>query len=281
VDPLWTLFAELWWVAPVIVGAGALGWLGMRGQRTAGARRLEVEAAKRDVRSARDAVTRSRADVAVAHADLVRSQAERSARRASDREVATARRALQIARQSAKSAAAALQARRLSLHAARANVPRHDADPAEYPLAKVIAAHNTVLARWMEYETDPALLIAFPAMSDGRSPLLAAFLQDQAQAQWLRPASAGARMTPADFAAYRDAVRRAEKAFDAAEDGVLRAAGARPSTPLGPVHWTDAAQDLLANAQRAVAWSAEAMARMSEVGRTWPVHSRRTNPPAS
>ena len=282
-DPLWTLVAGLWWVAPVIVGAGALGWLGVRGQRTANARRLEVEAAKHDVRTARDAVVRSRAEVAVAHADLVRTQAERSARRASDRDVATARRALQLARQSAKSASAALQARRIGLHAARASVPRPDADPAEYPLARAIAAHNAVLARWMEYETDPALLIAFPAMSDGRSPVLAVFLREQAQAQWLRPASASVRVTPADYAAYRDAVRRVEKAFDTAEDGILRAAGARrPAAPLGPVHWADAAQDLLANAQRAVAWSAEAMARMSEAGRsTWPMPPRRTNPPAS
>ncbi len=117
----------------------------------------------------------------------------------------------------------------------------------------------------MEYETDPAKQIAYPEMSDGRSPLMAAFLREQSVAQRLRPASATARMTPADFAAYRDAVRRVESAFDAAEDSALRQASGQ-AKPLGYEfgHWADTAQDLLWSAQRAIAWSAEAMARVSD-----------------
>ena len=126
------------------VGAGALGWVGLRGQRSAGARRLELDAARHDVRKAHEAVTRRRAEVAVAHAELVRTQSERTTHRATEREVAAARRALQNARQTARSASAALRARRESLRAARATVPHVGTDPAEFPLARVVAAHNAV-----------------------------------------------------------------------------------------------------------------------------------------
>ncbi|KRA25113.1 hypothetical protein ASD65_12275 [Microbacterium sp. Root61] len=260
-DPLWAFFAEVWWIVPLTVGAGTLGWFGLRGQRTAAARRLELDAAKHDVRAAREAVTRGQADLAVAHAELVRAQADRSIRHGSDRDVAAARRTLQNARQTAKSAAAGLRARQASLRAARATVPHVGADPSDYPLAKVLRAHNAVLVRWMEYDTDPAKAIAYPAMSDGTAPVMAEFLHEQSQAQWLRPSSADARMAPADFAAYRDAVRRVERSFDAAEDQVLgRTSNRAPFTGT----WVDTAQDLLANAQRAVAWSAEAIARVSD-----------------
>ena len=269
-DPLLAIVAGMWWVVPVTVGAGTVGWLGLRGQRTAGARRLDVEAAKHDLRAAHQAVARSRAEVAVAHAELVRVQAERSARRADDRQVAAARRALHGARQAAKLSSAAVQAQRMALHAARVSAPHVGADPAEYPLAKLMAAHSAVLARWMEYETDPTLMIGFPAMSDGRSPVMAAFLRDQAQAQWLRPASASARIAPGEYVAYRDAVRSMERSFDAAEQEVRGDATGRPGIPFGAGAWIDTAQDLLANAQRVVAWSTEAMARV-----------RRPGPPAS
>ena len=281
-DPLLALFVDVWWIAPMTVGAGALGWVGLRGQRSAGARRLELDAARHDVRKAHEAVTRRRAEVAVAHAELVRTQSERTTHRATEREVAAARRALQNARQTARSASAALRARRESLRAARATVPHVGTDPAEFPLARVVAAHNAVLARWMEYETDPAKLIAFPAMSDGRSPVMTAFLREQQQAQWLRPASADSRMTPADFAAYRDAVRRLERAFDSAEYEATRQASGRPAPDSGSDrlgNWADTAQEVLWNAQRAVAWSAEAMTR--DGAWPWQMHARRTKPPAS
>jgi hypothetical protein len=234
------------------------------------------------VRAAHEVMTRRRAEVAVAHAALVRTQAERTSSRATDREVAAARRALQNARQMSKSASAALRARRESLRAARATVPHVGTDPAEFPLPKVLDAHNAVLARWMQYETDPAKLIAFPAMSDGRSPVMTAFLREQQQAQWLRPVSRDARMAPADFAAYRDAVRRLERAFDAAEHEAIRQASGRPESTSGSDHtgnWADAAQELLWNAQRAVAWSAEAMTR--DGAWPWQMHGRRAKPPAS
>ena len=221
-DPLLALFVDVWWIAPMTVGAGALGWVGLRGQRSAGARRLELDAARHDVRKAHEAVTRRRAEVAVAHAELVRTQSERTTHRATEREVAAARRALQNARQTARSASAALRARRESLRAARATVPHVGTDPAEFPLARVVAAHNAVLARWMEYETDPAKLIAFPAMSDGRQPLTAAFLRAKRVADGLRPASAKARLSKDQLTEYRNAVADYEVAFDVAERDARR-----------------------------------------------------------
>lgn len=264
-DPL--LLAQLWWLAPAAIGAGTVSWLGLRGQRTAGARRLAVEAAKLDVRSAREAVTRGNADVAVAHAELMRAKAERATPRGSERAVIEARRLLQDARQNAKSAMAGLRARQAGLRAARGTVPSPRADPEDFPLAKVVGAHNAVLVRWMEYETDAAKLIAYPAMSDGGSPVLAEFLHAHSQAQWLRPSSADARITPAEFAAYRDAVKRVELTFNAAERDVTRAASGRPYSAFsaaGAGAWVDTAHDLLLNAQRAIAWSAEVVARVSD-----------------
>ena len=89
-------------------------------------------------------------------------------------------------------------------------------------------------------------------------------------------------MTPADFAAYRDAVRRLERAFDAAEYEATRQASGRPAPDSGSDrlgNWADTAQEVLWNAQRAVAWSAEAMTR--DGAWPWQMHARRTKPPAS
>src|SRR5690606_19199498 len=44
-------------------------------------------------------------------------------------------------------------------------------------LERLMHAHDEVTARWLDYELDVAKLIAFPAMSDGRQPLTAAFLR--------------------------------------------------------------------------------------------------------
>ncbi len=284
-DPL--LLAQLWWLAPAAVGAGTVSWIGLRAQRTAGARRLAVEAAKLDVRSAREEVIRGNADVAVAHAELLRVKAERAAPGGSERAVAEARRLLHNAKQNAKSAMAGLRARQVSLRVARGTVPSPRADPQDFPLAKVVNAHNAVLVRWMEYETDAAKLIAYPAMSDGSSPVLAEFLQAHSHAQWLRPSSADARMTPAEFAAYRDAVRRVELTFNAAESDAIRAASGRPypAFSAGSAAWVDTAQDFLLNAQRAIVWSAEIVARVSDGAATaserFPRRAAKKNPPPS
>lgn len=120
-------------------------------------------------------------------------------------------------------AKAAVQAAKAS---ARSVAPRPTGAAAESDVRaavqRVLDAHDTVTRRWLDYELDVAKLIAFPAMSDGREPLTAAFLRAKKVADGLRPASADARISAADLTAYRDAVTDAEVAFDVAERDARR-----------------------------------------------------------
>lgn len=87
-------------------------------------------------------------------------------------------------------------------------------------LARAVAAHDAVTARWLEYELDVAKTISYPAMSDGRQPLTAAFLRAKKVADRMRPASAGA--TPEQLADYENAVTDYEVAFEVAERDARR-----------------------------------------------------------
>ncbi|MFE5408112.1 hypothetical protein [Microbacterium sp. NPDC056569] len=89
-------------------------------------------------------------------------------------------------------------------------------------LDRLFATHDAVTARWLEYELDVAKIIAFPAMSDGRQPLTAAFLRAKRIADGLRPASAKARLSKEQLAEYRNAVADFEVAFDVAERDARR-----------------------------------------------------------
>ena len=89
-------------------------------------------------------------------------------------------------------------------------------------LERLFATHDAVTARWLEYELDVAKTIAFPAMSDGRQPLTAAFLRAKRIADGLRPASPKARLTKEQLAEYRSAVADFEVAFDVAERDARR-----------------------------------------------------------
>jgi hypothetical protein len=89
-------------------------------------------------------------------------------------------------------------------------------------LERVFAAHDAVTKRWLEYELDVSKLIAFPAMSDGRQPLTAAFLRARKVADGLRPASATAKVSAQQFAEYRSAVTDYEVAFEVAERDARR-----------------------------------------------------------
>src|SRR3954452_18846074 len=84
------------------------------------------------------------------------------------------------------------------------------AAPQEIPpnqlLERLLAEHDEITARWLDYELDVAKLIAFPAMSDGRQPLTAAFLRAKKMADALRPASADAKVTDQQVSEYLDAV---------------------------------------------------------------------------
>ncbi|MFJ6651701.1 hypothetical protein ACIQLJ_02765 [Microbacterium sp. NPDC091313] len=89
-------------------------------------------------------------------------------------------------------------------------------------IARLTTAHDAVTHRWLEYELDVSKLIAYPAMSDGRQPLTAAFLRAKKVADSLRPESAKEHLTPRGIAEYRDAVTDYEVAFDVAERDAKR-----------------------------------------------------------
>lgn len=89
-------------------------------------------------------------------------------------------------------------------------------------LERLFSEHDEITARWLDYELDVAKLIAFPAMSDGRQPLTAAFLRAKKIADTLRPASADAKLSEGEIAEYVDAVGDYAVAFDIAERDARR-----------------------------------------------------------
>lgn len=281
--------AQWWWAAPVVAG-GAAAWAGLRMTRRVrvpramsrgAARRLELDAALHDLREAEDAGVRNHAEVQAARADLARLQAVQSGSGAvSAAAVAGARRRMQIAQQEVKAVAADIRARRAAVRAARITLPPLSAGPEAQPLARLMRQHDAVLVRWMAYETDPALAIAYPSMIDVRSPMLAEFLREQSLARDLRPSSPTARTPPASFAAYRDSVRRLQQAFDAAEFDARRRAGEVPTVMPDVVAdaWNGIAQGLADGVQQAFTRSVEALrdraAARTERPPTWGVPPR-------
>ncbi|MDQ0644718.1 hypothetical protein QFZ46_002878 [Microbacterium murale] len=238
-DPL-LLAVEWWWIAPAVVGAGAVTAVGARRRGSASGRRLAFDAARDDLKEAQYKAAERRRAVKLAQAEHARLVAERMASRASTAEVSSARRVLKQAEQDARAAAADVRARRVQLNVARAEIPLASKRE-RYPLARLHRAHDAITARWMEYETDPAKLIAYPTMSDAKDPATAAFLSASRHAQDLRPA-VGTRTTTEEFAAYRDAVAQLERTFDVAEYATkARAAGRDPNA--APV-WQDTAQQV-------------------------------------
>ncbi len=258
-DGILALVAEWWWIAPAAGGAGAIGWAGVRRGRPS-QRRLELDASRLDLREAQEGVIRSRALLKVARAELLRAQADKTASRAPAGAVGEARRRVHQAERDARAAVAELKARRAGVHAAKAMLPRGRVDPDDLPVARLMAEHDRLTARWMEYETDPARAIGFPAMTDARWPPIELFLRELQRASWLRPPARDSRMAPADFAAYRRAVRRATDAFEAAERAARRGA---PDDPGADTErsWSEIAQGLIDNANRAIARSTEAWNR--------------------
>ncbi|MBT2513430.1 hypothetical protein [Arthrobacter sp. ISL-30] len=84
-------------------------------------------------------------------------------------------------------------------------------------VVSLIAAHDSVNHRWLDYELDVGNLIDFPLMTDVREPLTVAFLRAKKEADGMRPASPEDITTPARLAEYRAAVHNFEVAFDVAE----------------------------------------------------------------
>lgn len=100
-------------------------------------------------------------------------------------------------------------------HRAAASAPEPAIGDADL-LERLTTEHDEITARWLDYELDVAKLIAFPAMSDGRQPLTAAFLRAKKTADALRPAT-GAKVSVQRIGEYLDAVGEYAVAFDVAE----------------------------------------------------------------
>ncbi|WP_307321642.1 hypothetical protein [Microbacterium sp. SORGH_AS_0862] len=215
--PLLEFLAVWWWTAPAAAGAGTVGYVAATtGRRRA--RRLALDAARHQEQHAVRELLGARARTRAAQAEV---QAARATRSASHSE---ARRALNQAREAQRTATLLLRAARTRVKAERAQLAARDA---ELPLARIVREHDTIAARWLEYETDVELAIAVPQMSDPHHPATAAYLQAMQRAQWLRPPNGATRMDPADYVAYAAAVRELNDAFAAAETAALRASAER------------------------------------------------------
>jgi hypothetical protein len=99
---------------------------------------------------------------------------------------------------------------------------RQQANSSKELLERLFAEHDEITARWLDYELDVAKMIAFPAMSDGRQPLTAAFLRAKKTADALRPSTADAKITEQQVAEYLDAVGNYAVAFEIAEKDARR-----------------------------------------------------------
>lgn len=222
-EPVFEALGAWWWVAPAVISAGAVGY-GILTANRRRARRLEVDAARQEVATAQAAIVAARADVRQAQAQLLAEQADRGTWVPAFLSAPDAHRDLQNAKRAHRSALLTLRARRIAVTAARARMHATAGEPAGTPLSQAMARHDAITARWLDYETDVAKLIAYPKMTDARHPATGAFLIAQREATRLRPASPVARVTLAEYLSYRDAVQSLETAFTSAEREARRTA---------------------------------------------------------
>lgn len=242
-EPL-ILLSEWWWTAAVGIGGITAGGIAVRRRSVRSGRRLEVDAARLDLKAAQQRAVERRMAAKLARAEVTRLSAERSARRATSEQVAGARRMLRDRENDAKAAAADVRAKQVRLSAARAAVP---AASAPRPLDRLQAQHDAITAQWMRYETDPALQIAYPAMTDVRQPATAAYARAAGHAVESRRAATSSRTAEA-YAEYRDAVSDLERALEAAEYSARVQAGEAPSAS----NWQGAAHDLISRSTEAI-----------------------------
>ena len=143
---------------------------------------------------------------------------ERSSKRRHERRLETLRMKAQLK-------TAEIEARALTQQAKRRGPSVVDTTASVAPsdlVARLFAEHDEITARWLDYELDVAKLITFPAMSDGRQPLTAAFLRAKKTADALRPASADARVSEQQVTEYLQAVGDYAVAFEIAEKDARR-----------------------------------------------------------
>ncbi len=134
-------------------------------------------------------------------------------------------RRLETLRIKAQLKTAEIEARALTQQAKRRRPTVVDTTASVAPadlVARLFAEHDEITARWLDYELDVAKLIAYPAMSDGRQPLTAAFLRAKKTADALRPASADAKVSEQQVTEYLQAVGDYAVAFEIAEKDARR-----------------------------------------------------------
>ncbi|WEK61676.1 MAG: hypothetical protein P0Y60_02625 [Candidatus Microbacterium colombiense] len=134
-------------------------------------------------------------------------------------------RRLETLRMKAQLKTAEIEARGLTQQAKRRGPSIIDTTASVAPndlLVRLFAEHDEITAHWLDYELDVAKLIAFPAMSDGRQPLTAAFLRAKKKADALRPPSAEAKVSEQQVGEYLQAVGDYAVAFEIAERDARR-----------------------------------------------------------
>lgn len=99
------------------------------------------------------------------------------------------------------------------LRTTRQRVRQRAVEAVEARMAALRSRHDDVVDRWLAYETDPALQIDYPQMTDVRHPAAAAVVRAMRRANDARDGT--------DEARYTDAVIRLEQAFAEAERRAL------------------------------------------------------------
>ncbi len=242
-DPVLLVFGTFAWIAPAVVTGGAVAY-GVLTTPRRRARRLDLDASRRESATAYTAYISAKAEARSANAQVLaaRARATSPARSLSDPGVIEARRQLQTAKLHERSAVLLLRATRSRVKASAAQY-RAAGSSAPLPVEKLMAAQDAVTARWMEYETDPGRALSFPQMLDASHPSTLAFLRAHRAAKELRPASAREKMTPETYLAYRDAVRAVEAAFSVAEQDAHGTT--RSSLPQSWARVAEAARDAI------------------------------------
>lgn len=106
--------------------------------------------------------------------------------------------------------------RRVELYKLR-NQARESERASAADVEALVATHDAINKRWLDYELDVGKLIEFPLMTDVREPLTVAFLRAKREADGMRPDSAADVASPTRLEAYRKAVNSFAVALDVAE----------------------------------------------------------------
>ncbi|SFS15237.1 hypothetical protein SAMN04487783_1994 [Agrococcus baldri] len=125
--------------------------------------------------------------------------------------------------------------------AADAEADRADRDR---QIDRILADHDEIDRRWLDFELDVAKLIDYPLVTDMREPLTQTFHRAKRVADGLRPAERGELRAAGALERYREAVRDYEVAFEAA----VREAKRRAQSG-----FSDAERSRLESAQRLMA----------------------------